>query len=425
MGKAKKKVRHKSPTGVAATSSQEYSRKFIKRMLEKEYPGVYKVARQLASGANGSIFLVKNKSLAYRGKPRLEILKVALQEIDPDKFAKEIGKNASVRDANVANIYQRGEFRWKKRTIHFCLMEYLEGWESLKSFLHGEPQRNPPVLGYEDIFMKDDNGQLVSEDDLYLARLNMFCVCSAILGSTIDLYTRGKTHGDLNIGNIMLRRKLDAGSGLYRGVNPYQDEYEVTLIDLGTSDAHGTDPQIGLRRDVEKLNESIIKCMHAVRFKSNRTTTLFGKFIERFPGPVLSRKDVLDAMTAMKALFDVTIELMRQGGGPNNCPLDLDPQALGEINGIIDEVVVIDARRSIKMTVPAAQEQDASYEKKYVPLVDWEEYIKWIQDINYFGKVFQNLKIYKLYNKFIKNDGGVDKRFDGYAIGCHSSDRVG
>lgn len=165
--------------------------------------------------------------------------------------------------------------------------------------------------------------------------------------------------------------------------------------------------------------------MHAVRFKSNRTTTLFGKFIERFPGPVLSRKDVLDAMTAMKALFDVTIELMRQGGGPNNCPLDLDPQALGEINGIIDEVVVIDARRSIKMTVPAAQEQDASYEKKYVPLVDWEEYIKWIQDINYFGKVFQNLKIYKLYNKFIKNDGGVDKRFDGYAIGCHSSDRVG
>lgn len=254
----------------------------------------------LGSGGNGVTFRVRQRELQSFHVIKLYFPGSGVEE----RAVLEARKNANPALREVtAQVFDSGVFYFPAR-IPYVVMENVDSSHTLGSWIKerdedwaqaqsamGKRKAPPDDYNHRGPRWEGDRRREVLAECLDLA--------AGVLGAVISMHGSNVIHGDLNPGNILLR---DASSdpnerqqSLRRGPvsdgrkdldgNPYLQaassrkvpgtiaSVPTRIIDLGTSELKGTDPQVGYVRETWFLVENFRQIMKPWFSKSNVTNS--------------------------------------------------------------------------------------------------------------------------------------------------------
>ncbi|MDO5028970.1 MAG: hypothetical protein Q4E11_00075 [Corynebacterium sp.] len=210
------------------------------------------------SGANGIVFLAEHSILKIR--VAVKIWK-SITKIDFEKAVLEARKNANRDLAGVVALAYDAGHIFQPVNSFYSIMEVAENGWTLKEWLM---KRNKKY----DALCRSDNSRKRDITFMTAPIAQSLYVASNVLLSISELHRRDVIHGDLHGGNLIIAiddtimpEKLSDGMGLPIGNLKIG---EVTIIDIGTSEAVGTNKIIGTNRDIQKTLDLIRKILKPV-----------------------------------------------------------------------------------------------------------------------------------------------------------------
>lgn len=199
-------------------------------------------------GANGVLFRASHQILNIQ-----QAIKVWRPEKASDfKKAKNEAKKNANRDLgnSVAHINDAGIYEYPSK-IFFAVMEIVNNAKTLKEWIK---LRNLSLQELESDAKTDKMRLQTLKLRSCAQALN---VTSGLLLCTSALYENQMTHGDLHAGNLLILDNEKTRTNLLQftdiGTPGSLTPVDIRIIDIGTSEATGTNRQIGEIRDVDKL----------------------------------------------------------------------------------------------------------------------------------------------------------------------------
>lgn len=271
-------------------------------------------------GANGVIFRASHRILDIQ-----QAVKVWRPEKASDfKRAKNEAKKNANRDLgnSVAHINDAGIYEYPSG-IFFAIMEIVNNAKTLKEWVK---VRNLSLRELE----SDEKTDKKRLQDLKLRSCaQALNVTSGLLLCIGTLYENEMTHGDLHAGNLLIPDNENTRTNLLQFTNIGTPgsliPVDIRIIDIGTSEATGTNRQIGEMRDVDKIiqNTRDILSPLLTHFKTSLTEWLTLENVKKKPqGLSIWKHDNAPISPAILAgdLLRLTIVLNLIFGFATNAP---------------------------------------------------------------------------------------------------------
>lgn len=220
--------------------------KELNNILSKKFH----IEKIIQAGANGITILVKHKLLDIR-----QVVKVYFDSKNYQKDLLESKKNASnIFRKHSLRVFDAGNFEFENKKLLYSIMEFGNGesiskWADRLANLYAEAKAD--------------------EEKRNVIQIGINIIAAMVVAFS-DYIKAGKTHGDLNPGNVMIYYNENTEEQIKKSILRAPagtiefDNLKVNLIDAGTSEEESTTKIIGIQRDAFFLidnSRKILKCL--------------------------------------------------------------------------------------------------------------------------------------------------------------------